>query len=105
MKRSVLLTIFLLACASATYVTLFFLTDAAYNSLEASEHRTKADIQRILKGFREELVANPEEMQPVLRGKLKPGWQYRRYTKYLSFSIDVVYDERGDVYSIWPEYE
>lgn len=44
-------------------------------------------------------------MQPILREKLGSQREYWRYTRYPGFSIDVVYEPDGSVFSLWPEYE
>jgi hypothetical protein len=105
MRKLALFIACLLLGGCVAYCGLFALTDIAYNRLEASQHKTRKEVEEVLRGFRGQQILNPQEMQPILRTKLGPGWQYWRYTKYLSFSIDVVYAEHDHVYSIWPEYE
>jgi len=97
----------LLALIYAVFVACYFLTDSAYERLTATRPSTRADVLRALPSFKEVRVTDPERMQPLLRDNLEAGEAsvYFRYTKYLGFPIDVVYDDEGNIHGLWPEYE
>ena len=97
--------LFLAVVGWGSLVFLYWRTDVAYERLATLQPKTRGEVEATLIGFRGCRVSEPDAMQPGLRDKLGKDRQYWRYTRYPGFSIDVVYEPDGSVFSLWPEYE
>jgi len=96
-----------LVIAGILFGTGYWLADSAYTRLLSEKPSTRGEVLTALSGFQEQPITHPEKMQPVLRDRAVTvkELKYYRYTNFLGFSIDVVYDSEYRVYATWPEYE
>jgi hypothetical protein len=104
-KRAALIGLLLVVGGCGAQLFLYWRTDAVYEELVAAYPQTRAEVEDRLGGFRAARVSEREAMQPILREELGSQREYWRYTRYPGFSIDVVYEPDGSVFSLWPEYE
>lgn len=104
-KRAALIGLALAVGACGAHLYLYWRTDTVYEELVAARPRTRAEVESFLVRFRGTRISKPNAMQPVLREKLGANREYWRYAKHPGFSIDVVYEADGSVFSLWPEYE
>ncbi len=104
-KGAALVALVLVVGLWGSQLYLYWRTDTVYEELAASSPRSRSEVESILSGFRGDRVTDRASMQPVVREKLGSEREYWRYTKYRGFSIDVVYEPDGSVFSLWPEYE
>lgn len=104
-KKAVLVGLLLIVGGCGAQLFLYWRTDAVYEELVASHPRTRAEVEDRLAGFLGARVTEPAAMQTILSEKLGSEREYWRYTRYPGFSIDVVYEPDGSVFSLWPDYE
>jgi hypothetical protein len=89
----------------SAHLAFYALTLLAYERLVAAKPATREEVKTLLSGFRETLITQREEMEPLFRDKLSKEMEYRRYSRYPGFPIDVVYNQAGHVDRVWPKFE
>lgn len=87
-------------------IARFFLTDHAYSQLVEGNVTTREEVERILDGFRQEVVTELDGESAPLAKHLGPNREYVRFTLLgARHGIDVVFDSQGNIVALWPDYE